>query len=55
MCAHKNMHDRLVAKLLMIAILGHDFNFLHNLTYGLVYKKKKQRKLKKIKTSKKGQ
>ena len=43
MCAHKNMHDRLVAKLLMIAILGHDFNFLPNITYGLLYKKKKNK------------
>ena len=47
MCAHKDMHDRLVAKLLMIAILDHDFNFLHNLTYGLVYKKKNKENLKK--------
>lgn len=34
------MDERLIAKLLMIVILGHDFNFLHNLTYGLVCKKK---------------
>lgn len=40
MCTYKNMHERLIAKLLMIVILGHDFNFLHNLTYGLVYQKK---------------
>ena len=52
MCTYKNMHERLIAKLLMIVILGHDFNFLHNLTYGLVYQKKTQN-LKKIKTSKK--
>lgn len=51
MCAHKNMHERLIAKLLMIVILGHDLNFLHNLTYGLVYKKK--RKLKTNKNLKK--
>lgn len=47
------MDERLIAKLLMIVILGRDFNFLHNLTYGLVFKRKQN--LKQIKTSKKGQ
>ena len=37
MCTYKNMHERLIAKLLMIVILGHDFNFLHNLIYSKQY------------------
>ena len=54
MCAHKNMHERLIAKLLMIVILGHDLNFLHNLTYGLVYQKKTQNLKKNNNLKKKG-
>ena len=55
MCAYKNMHERLIAKLLMIVILGHDFNFLHNLTYGLVYQKKKKNLKKNKNLKKKGE